>query len=259
MILTKIIEEKRKEIEDSKKKISESELLETLESREPGRIHSFKNAISRPHKIHLIAEIKKASPSAGVMREDFVPVKIASIYEASGASAISVLTDEKFFQGRLSYLALIKKHVSLPILRKDFIIDEYQIYESVSAGADAALLIADLLSVEELKRFIDLGRRYRLDFLVEVHTEEDVEKTIDAGAEIIGINNRDLHTFKVDIKMTPRLLKAIPDGKIVVSESGIKSKEEVSYLKSLGIKAVIIGEAFMRASDIGGKIREIMG
>lgn len=260
MLLTEIIEEKRKEIEISKRKIPQEELLARVEKiKSRRRANSFKNSIGKPHKIHLIAEVKKASPSAGVIREDFDPVKIAETYETNGASAISVLTDEKFFQGKLSYLEHIKKNVSLPVLRKDFIIDEYQIYESILAGADATLLIVDLLSLEDLKKFIDIGREFLINFLIEVHSEEDVKKAIDSGCEIIGINNRDLHTFKVDIKTTPRLLKIIPDGKVIVSESGIKTKEDVSYLKSLGVNAVLIGEIFMRSDDIGTKVRELMG
>lgn len=259
MILTKIIEKKRKEIENSKRKISQEELVSSVESLKSHRKHHFfKSSISKPHKINLIAEVKKASPSAGLIRKDFDPVKIASTYEANGVSAISVLTDEKFFQGHITHLENIKKSVSLPVLRKDFIIDEYQIYESILAGADATLLIADLLSVEELKKFIDIGRQFRIDFLVEVHSEEDVKKAVDSKCEIIGINNRDLHTFKVDLKTTQRLLKIIPEGRIVASESGIKTREDISYLKSLGVNAVLVGEIFMRSSDIGEKVRELM-
>lgn len=260
MILNKIIEEKRKEIENSKNKVSQEELIISFEKIKSRRKNNFfKNTIGKPNKIHLIAEVKKASPSAGVIRKDFDPLKIAQTYETNGASAISVLTDEKFFQGHISHLKDIKKAVSIPVLRKDFIIDEYQIYESVLAGADAALLIADFLSAKELKNFIDIGRGINLDFLVEVHSEEDVKKAADAGCEIIGINNRDLHSFKVDMKTTPRLLKIIPAGKIVVSESGIKTKEDISYLKSLGVHAVLVGEVLMASEDIGQKMRELMG
>jgi indole-3-glycerol phosphate synthase len=260
MILTKIIEEKRKEIENSKSKISQEELLKSIEKLKTRRKpHFFKSSISKPHKINLIAEVKKASPSAGIIRKDFDPLKIASTYETSGASAISVLTDKKFFKGNLSHLKNIKKNISLPILRKDFIINEYQIYESILAGADATLLIADLLSVEELKKFIDIGKQFHMDFLVEVHSEEDAKKAVDSECEIIGINNRDLHTFKVDIKTTPRLMKVIPKERIVVSESGITTKGDISYLKSLGVNAVLVGEILMRRDDIGHKVRELMG
>ena len=260
MILTKIIEEKRKEIENSKNKISQDELIKNAKNLKSRRKRNFfKNAISKAGKAHLIAEVKKASPSAGMIRKDFDPVKIALSYESNGASAISVLTDEKFFKGKLAYLAAIKKKVSLPLLRKDFIIDEYQIYESVLAGADAALLIADLLSMEELKKFTEIGKKLNLDFLVEVHSEEDVEKAVKADCKIIGVNNRDLHTFKVDIKTTTRLLKGIPRDRVIVSESGITAKEDISYLKSLGINAVLIGEVLMRSKNIGEKLRELIG
>ncbi len=259
MILTQIIEEKRREIESAKSGVSQKKLLGKIEkikvSRKP---NFFKHAIEKPHKLHLIAEVKKASPSAGIIREEFDPVKIASTYEANGASAISVLTDRKFFQGSITHLKQIKKTVSLPVLRKDFIIDEYQIYESVAAGADAALLIADLISAEELRKFMDIGRQFNIDFLIEVHSVEDVKKAVDSGGEIIGINNRDLHTFKVDINTTTRLLKIIPEGKVVVSESGIKAKKDISYLTSLGVNAILVGEAFMRSADIGRKVRELI-
>ena len=260
MILTEIVEQKREEIENSKSRISQEELLRKIKKSSAGkRPNAFKHAIDKPHKIHLIAEVKKASPSAGLIRKDFDPLKIALAYEANGASAISVLTDKKFFRGSLSHLKEIKKNVSLPVLRKDFIIDEFQIYESIAAGADAVLLIADLVSAEDLKKFIDIGRQFNIDFLVEAHTEEDVKKAAGAGCEIIGINNRDLHTFKVDVNTTTRLLKIMPEGKVAVSESGISTKEDISYLRSLGVNAVLVGEALMRSEDIGAKMRELMG
>jgi len=259
MILTNIIERKRIEIEESKERISLDELRREAEAVAVARHrHAFEHAISKPGRINLIAEVKKASPSAGVLRRDFDPLEIALTYEANGASAISVLTDEKFFQGKLDHLEMIKRRVSLPVLRKDFIIDEYQLYESVKVGADAVLLIADLFSEDELKRFMEIGVNYNLDFLVEVHSEEDTKKAVGAGARIIGINNRDLRTFKVDVKTTTRLLKMIPDGTVRVSESGIRSKEVVLYLKSLGVNAVLVGEVFMRSENIGEKVREFL-
>ncbi|MEA3305357.1 MAG: indole-3-glycerol phosphate synthase TrpC [Candidatus Omnitrophota bacterium] len=258
MILTKIIEEKRKELDYAKSKIPQKKLLGKLRSIKSARKpHFFKHSISVHKRMHLIAEVKKASPSAGLIRKDFDPLKIAALYEANGASAVSILTDKKFFQGRLSHLEEIRKNTSIALLRKDFIIDEYQVYESIAAGADAILLIADLLSEEEIKYFLNIGGENSIDFLVETHSEEDVKKAISAGCEIIGINNRDLHTFKVDINTTARLIKMIPEGKIIVSESGIKTKEDISYLRSLGVNAVLIGETFMRSGDIGRKVREL--
>ncbi len=259
MILSKIVEEKRKEIEVSKKKIPQKDMLGEINARPPhSKPHFFKHSLAKNH-MHLIAEVKKASPSAGVIRDDFDPLKIAITYEANGASAISVLTDEKFFQGHILYLEKIKKNVHLPVLRKDFIIDEYQIYESIVRGADAVLLIADLLTDGELKHFMEIGKEHNLDFLVEVHSEEDVQKALDLKCDIIGINNRDLHTFKVDVHTTTRLIRLIPHDKIIVSESGIRTKENISYLRSLGVDAVLIGEVFMQSEDIGAKVRELTG
>lgn len=256
MILSRIIEEKRRVVEESKRRVSKEELIKSIKRISVNS--SFKKNIARPHHINLIAEIKKASPSSGIIRGDFNPVKIAMTYQAHGASAISVLTDERFFEGKLEYVKMVKDAVSLPVLRKDFIIDEYQIYESVAAGADAILLIADLLSDSELAGFYRLAASLGLDALIEVHNEEDMDKAISSGGDIIGINNRDLHTFKVDLTMTQKLMRLIPAHKIKVSESGIKTYEDVMFLKSLGVNAVLIGTAFMEASDIASRMREIM-
>lgn len=256
MIISRIIEEKRRVVEDAKRLRPREELIKEIGKSSVNS--SFKKGISRPHHINLIAEIKKASPSKGIIRGDFNPVKIAMTYQAHGASAISVLTDERFFEGKLEHVKMVKECVSLPILRKDFIIDEYQIYESVACGADAILLIADLLSDKEMTGFYQLAVSLGLDVLLEVHDEEDMEKAIATGGDIIGINNRDLHTFKVDLAMTQKLMRLIPAHKIKVSESGIKSYEDVMFLKSLGINAVLIGEAFMEAPDIAAKMQEIM-
>lgn len=259
MILSRIVEAKKKEIEAAKKKIPQKDLLGGISAGRPhSKPHFFKHSLAK-NRMCLIAEIKKASPSAGVIRDDFDPLKIARAYEASGASAISVLTEEKFFQGHISYLEKIKRNISLPVLRKDFIIDEYQVYESILKGADAVLLIADLLTNDEMNRFMDIGKEHNLDFLVEVHSEEDVRKALDLKCDIIGINNRDIHTFKVDVHTTTRLIKLIPHDKIIVSESGIRTKENISYLRSLGVDAVLIGEVFMQSEDIGAKVRELMG
>jgi len=256
MILSRIIENKRRVVEEAKRMKPQEELVKEI--RNISAKSAFKKNISRPHHINLIAEMKKASPSKGIIRGDFNPAKIAATYQANGASAISVLTDERFFEGRLEHIKMIKENVSLPVLRKDFIIDEYQIYESVAAGADAILLIADLLSANELANFYNCSTALGLDVLVEVRSEEDIEKALAANVDIIGINNRDLHTFKVDLSVTQKLLRMLPAGKVRVSESGIKTYEDVMFLKSMGINAVLIGEAFMEASDIAAKMREIM-
>lgn len=256
MILSRIIEEKRKFVEEAKRARPQADIM-----REAAGISvksSFKKNISRPHHINLIAEIKKASPSKGILRGDFNPIKIAVTYQANGASAISILTDERFFEGRLEYIPKVKSNVSIPILRKDFFIDEYQIYETVTSGAEAILLIPEILSVAEMSKFYNLATELGLDCLVEVHNEEDIEKALAVNASIIGINNRDLHTFKVDLGVTQRLMRLIPQNKVIVSESGIKSYEDIMFLKSLGINAVLVGEALMEADDIAMKMREIM-
>ena len=255
--LSKIIENKRSEVKGAKERIPLKELKTKLDSLKPRR--NFKGAITRPHHINLIAEIKKASPSAGVLREDFDPVKIAQVYKSTGAHALSVLTDEKYFGGNLEFMRKIRGKVDLPILRKDFMIDEYQIYESAVYGADAILLIADILSEDQMKRFNEIACEFGLACIAEVHSEEDMGKALNSNIDIIGINNRDLRTFKIDIEATTRLIKLMPKGRAAVSESGITTHENVMYLKSLGVNAVLIGEAFMRSQDIGAKVKEIMG
>jgi len=256
MILSRIIEEKRKVVDEAKRAKPQADLIKEIKSLSVKS--SFKKSISRPHHINLIAEIKKASPSKGILRGDFNPVKIAITYQANGASAISVLTDERFFEGRLDYIPKVRQNVSIPVLRKDFFIDEYQIYETVACGAEAILLIPEILSMAELTKFYNLATEIGLDCLVEVHSEEDIEKSLAIGASIIGINNRDLHTFRVDLAVTQRLIRLIPQNKVIVSESGIKSHEDIMFLKSLGINAVLIGEALMESADIAAKMRELM-
>ena len=206
----------------------------------------------------MIAEIKKRSPSQGVIRADFDPVQIALTYHVTGAGAISVLTDGRFFDGKLQYIKMLKDRVTLPILRKDFIIDEYQVYESAVAGADAILLIANILTRDELNKYYGIAKDLGMDVLVETHNEEEVEKALSSPAGIIGINNRDLTSFEIDISITQRLRHLIPENKIIVSESGISTYEQVMFLKSLGVSAVLIGETFMRAKNIGEKVRELM-
>ncbi|MDP3804545.1 MAG: indole-3-glycerol phosphate synthase TrpC [Candidatus Omnitrophota bacterium] len=256
MILSRIIESKRAFVEEAKRAKPLEELIKEVKN--ICIKSAFKRNISRPHHMNLIAEIKKASPSKGILRGDFNPVKIAVAYQANGASAISILTDERFFDGKLEYIKKVRDNVTLPILRKDFFIDEYQIYETAAAGADAIILICEILSTNELMKFYELSASLGLESLVEVHNEEDLEKALATGASIIGINNRDLHTFKVDIEVTKKLIRLIPKNKVIVSESGIKTYEDVMFLKSLGVNAVLIGEAFMEAGDIGAKVREVM-
>lgn len=257
MTLTEIIEHKRQEIALAK----EARPLDVLKARAAAltRRRDFRGAIAKPHHLNLIAEIKPCSPTAGTIRADADPVQIAQIYQAAGAQALSVLTDERFFGGHLGYLAQARAVSSLPILRKDFLVDLYQVYESAVAGADAVLLIADLLSVDELRTFLQTAAALGLGALVEVHTEEDVQKALAVGAEILGINNRDLHTFRVDRETTARLIRRLPKDRVIVAESGLRSHEDIMYVKSLGVHAVLIGEVFMAAPDIRAKVQEVMG
>lgn len=256
MILDEIIEEKKKEVEQAKVEVPLEKLIERSSS--VGRLRSFKEAIAQPGKISLIAEIKKASPSKGVLKEDFNPVEIARTYESSGACALSILTDKKFFQGDIAYLNAVREAVNLPILRKDFIIDKYQIYESICAGADSILLLALVLTTDQLKEFYSLCTQLKLEAICEINSEEDLDKVLSCDAKTIGINNRNLQTFKEDLQTTARLMKKIPKGKIVISESAIRSSKDVKYLQDLGVNAVLIGEAFMRSPDISLKVKELM-
>ncbi len=256
-ILEKIYRHKLCEVAECKKRIPIEVLKRDVQKRQGTK--SFGRALKSDANISIIAEIKKASPSLGVIRNDFNPIEIARFYETGGAAAISVLTDEKFFQGSLSYLRDVKKSVSLPVLRKDFIIDPYQIYEASSAGADAILLIAALLSRDEIQRFLELAEELGMDCLVEVHSEMELQKVLQTSASIVGINNRDLTTFKVDLATTHRLMPMIPNGKIVVSESGIKSRADVTKLISISVNAILVGEILMKSDDIPTKLRELLG
>ena len=209
--------------------------------------------------LNLIAEVKRRSPSKGIIREDFDPVKIAKTYAGNGASAISVLTDHEFFGGDLSFLNAIRNAVDVPLLRKDFTIDEYHIYQARTAGADAVLLIVAILTPEQLREFIGVAKHLNLAALVEVHTQTELDIALDVGAEIIGINNRDLKTFHTDIGTSFHLRKSIPNDKIVVSESGIYSREDVIRLGEADMDAILVGESLMKSADIGGKVRTLLG
>jgi len=205
----------------------------------------------------LIAEVKKASPSAGVISANFDPVAQAKIYDESGASAISVLTDEKYFQGKLEYLVQIRQQVLCPVLRKDFIVHEAQIFEASVAGADAVLLIVAALSQEELVHLLDVTYRYQLEALVEVHDQEEMERALDTDARIIGINNRNLKTMEVDLETTETVGEEVPEGIILVSESGIKSVEDAAQVQSWGADAVLVGEMLMREDDVAGMVQSL--
>ena len=257
MILDTIVAHKREELRRDRERAP----LQTLKSQIPdlSPTRDFGATLAVPGAVHLIAEVKRKSPSKGIIREDFDPLEIAKTYAQNGASAISVLTDHRFFGGDLTYLSTICNAVDLPLLRKDFTIDEYHIYQARAAGADAILLIVAILSPEQLQGFIEIARRLHLAALVEVHTQAELEIALDVGAEIIGINNRDLKTFHTDIATSFHLRKSIPEDKIVVSESGIYTRKDVVKLGEAGMNAILVGESLMRSADIGGKVRELLG
>jgi indole-3-glycerol phosphate synthase len=218
----------------------------------------FKKAISRPGQINLIAEIKKASPSAGLIREDFDVAKIAGIYIQNNAVAISVLTEDKYFLGNFDYLAQVSEKCNVPVLMKDFIIHENQIYEGLFYGASAVLLIVAMLSDDQLKELIQVSHRLGLDCLVEAQDEVEVKRALSAGAQIIGINNRNLQNLKVDLNNCLSLIPLVPKGIVIVAESGLKTHEDIRRVQEAGAHAVLIGEVFMRSPDIGAKIKEVM-
>lgn len=256
-ILARIVADKRIEVERRRVEAPLGELEARLADAPP--LRDFRAALERGPGVGIIAEVKKASPSAGVLRADFDPVAIARIYEAGGASAISVLTDEPYFQGRLSYLTAIRQAVAPPLLRKDFIIDRYQIVEARLAGADAVLLIAEILSERELPALLAQIHALGMQALVELYERENLPRVLDAGAKIVGVNNRNLRSFQTRLEHTIELAGAIPADCCLVAESGIRSRADILRLKAAGVKAVLIGETFMRAADIGAKVRELRG
>jgi indole-3-glycerol phosphate synthase len=250
--LDEILGAKRGEIEALRPRRGELD----RQARARSDYRNFRAALQRSDgKVAVIAEIKKASPSAGVIATEFDPVEIAKNYERTGADAISILTDEKFFQGALVHLTDVRRAVSPPLLRKDFILDQVQIVESVAAGADAILLIVAALEKKQLVDLLQAARRYRLDALVEVHSEEELSRALEAGGEIIGINNRDLATFDVDLAVTESLSAQVPDGVVLVSESGIKSAADVARVRACDVDAVLVGEALMRGQISFDSIR----
>lgn len=253
-LLEKIVSYKREEVKKRKSVVP----VETLQSGNLLETRDFKSALER-EGMSIIAEVKRMSPSAGVMREDFDPARIARTYEKNGASGISVLTDQKFFGGSDAFLIEIKKEVTLPLLRKEFIVDAYQIYESRVLGADAVLLIARILPPAELGRFVSVAKELGLASLVEVHTGDELAGVLSTEAEIIGINNRDLDTLRVDIRNSLKLKRMIPGGVVTVSESGIKTREDVLKLEEAGFDALLVGETLMRSEESGEKLKELLG
>jgi len=263
-ILDQIIDTKRQEIAAAKGRVSLEELKGKVRDLE--RPRNFFQAVTTPGKkaLNLIAEVKKASPSAGVIRGDFDPVAIAKQYEAGGADALSVLTDEKYFQGKLDDLRAVRGAVGLPVLRKDFVVDPYQVYESRVAGADAILLIAECLETSVLIDLQILATELNMTCLIEVHDLDNLMRVRDRvigfphrSYSLLGINNRDLRTFKTDLGTTLRMSELVEDRRVLVSESGIRSREDIRKLKDAGVAAVLIGEELMRSGDVGGKIGEM--
>ncbi|MBW2614932.1 MAG: indole-3-glycerol phosphate synthase TrpC [Deltaproteobacteria bacterium] len=251
--LKEILDEKQREVE---RLIMGGVLTYRCDDAPP--IRDFTRAISVPGRIGLIAEIKFNSPSAGRICEKRDPVSIARIYDDSGAAAISLLTDKRFFGGDLDQLPRLKRAVSLPVLRKDFILDEAQVVESFSYGADAILLIARILSVNKLRALLKMCRELGLAALTEVHDRQDMDKALDCGAEIIGINNRDLDTFEVDLRTTLELAPLVPEGCITVSESGISSAGDIHLLKKWGVNAALVGTSLMKSDNIRLKTQELV-
>jgi len=256
MILDKIIAIKKEEVAHLKRTIPLSELKAAI--RDLSFPRDFRGAISGK-TCAIIAEVKRRSPSRGILREDFDPVKIASLYEGNGAAAISVLTDRDFFGGDTAFLVDIKNAVSLPLLRKDFIIDPYQIYETRRLNGDALLLIAGILEEEQLKEYILLTESLGLSALVEVHSRGEADKAIIAGATLIGINNRDLKTFSTDLSTSFTIAQHIPADKVIISESGINTREDIEMLMKAEIHAFLIGESLMCSHNIGLKLNELRG
>lgn len=263
-VLEKILAVKRSEVAESSRRRPLESLRELVQSAPPPR--GFSRALEPPADagrrtaVHrVIAEVKKASPSRGVIREDFDPVWIAKAYERGGAAAISVLTDEQYFQGKLEYLTLIRAQVGLPLLRKDFIVDPYQVWEARAAGADAILLIlAALPEDSEITRLRAEAENLGMDILWEVHDLPELRRLLKFSPKLVGVNNRDLRTFKVSLETTRQLLPEIPRGSICVSESGFSSREELDRMRAWGVGAFLIGEALMRASDPGEALRELV-
>jgi len=263
-VLARIVADKKKEVAEAQRSVPIDQLKQHASEAAPPR--NFFSAVTRPKgELRVIAEVKKASPSAGVIREDFDPVKIAKAYHEAGAAAISCLTDEKYFQGSLDYIALIKEAVPLPVLRKDFIIDPYQVYEARAAGADAILLIAECLGEPQLIDLLILATELKMTVLLEVHDYESLIQIKShvgfphPGYQLLGINNRDLKAMTTDLDHTLKLLKDVPDLGILVSESGIKTQEDVKRLQDAGVHRILVGEHLMRQPDVAAALRELIG
>ncbi|MFH1772708.1 MAG: indole-3-glycerol phosphate synthase TrpC [Candidatus Omnitrophota bacterium] len=252
-ILSIIIDSKKKKIEVLKKN---REAIASLAKNAPGPL-SFKDAIRKEGKISIIGEIKQASPSTGILRKEFSYMDIAKTYDKLKIDALSIVTEEQFFLGKLNFIEEVKKIVTMPVLCKDFILDEVQILEARAVGSDAVLLIMGILSEEQFQRLYYFTKEMGMDALIEVHTEKELRKVLKAGVDIVGINNRNLHTLKVDLNKTEKLIPFVPSDVVKVSESGISSRKDVLLLKGMGVDAILVGKAIMEAPDIEEKIKEL--
>jgi indole-3-glycerol phosphate synthase len=256
-ILDTIVASKRREVAAAKERTPEDALEGRLADAPPPR--PFRAALERPGDVGVIAEVKKASPSARVLRADFDPVAIAKSYADRGAACLSVLTDEPFFQGRLEYLSAIRRAVAIPLLRKDFILDRYQLLEARAAGADAVLLIAEVLPGPELGRLLADAAALGMEALIELHDADQLPRVLATGAALIGVNNRDLRTFVTRLGHTLDLAPLVPADRCLVSESGIRTRVDLDRLRAAGVKAVLVGESLMRAPDIGAALAALIG
>lgn len=256
-ILDQILATKREEVAAARIARPLAELQQLVDQAPP--VRDFFEALAGSPPMRLIAEVKKASPSKGLIRADFDPVKIASIYEQHGASCISVLTDQQYFQGHLDYLTAVRRAVHIPVLRKDFIIDPYQLFEARAAGADAVLLIAECLDDCQLRSLHNQTIELGMTPLVELYDPENLPRVLETGASLIGINNRDLRSFATDLHHTVRLRSHIPADRIVVGESGIDSRDDVLLLAAAGVNAILVGESLMRQQDIGAAVQRLLG
>ncbi len=256
-VLSEICQTKRTEIATAKNRISETELKARLTDVAPPR--DFLAALKAKSGVGLIAEVKKASPSAGLIREDFDPVEIARTYESAGAACISCLTDEPYFKGKLEYLTAIRSAVSIPVMRKDFILDRYQVTEARAAGADCILLIAECLDDCTMRDLYFYASELGMECLVEVYDPENLDRVLKLEAPLIGINNRNLKTFVTDLKHSTDLAVRVPDDVYLVSESGIRQRSDVEHLLQFGVRGILVGETLMRQQDIAAKARELLG
>lgn len=255
-VLDEIIQHKRAEVAATRLRRPGAEISALIADAPP--VRGFLEALRRAAPPALIAEVKKASPSAGIIRADFDPVAIASAYQTAGAACLSVLTDEHFFQGHLDYLTAIRAAVGLPVMRKEFVIDRYQVLEARAAGADCVLLIAECLAADELSDLYHECRGLGMDALIELYDPDHLDRVLDTGCSLIGINNRNLHTFETSLNHTFELLARIPEDVVVVSESGIRTSDDVRRLRDAGVRAVLVGESLMRQPDIVGAVRTLM-